>query len=82
MLYISTLPSLSGHWWPLRLGLVSALWGGLSVVRVTQSAFDSAWEVPYADRAKLGRHVSAPLPLAGQGLSRAGLSCTFLMEST
>jgi YihY family inner membrane protein len=57
LLDASTLHSLSGQWWALILGLVTALWSGMSVVKVTQSAFDSAWEVPYADRAKLGRQV-------------------------
>jgi membrane protein len=44
--------SLSGATWALALGACSALWSGLGVVRTTQWAFDSVWEIPY--RARIG----------------------------
>lgn len=69
LLDVSTVHSLSGQWWALILGLVSALWSGISVVRVTQFAFDSVWEIPYTNRAKLsGRVLRAVRVLATIGL--------------
>jgi membrane protein len=50
LLSVSTVRGLSGQWWPLLLGAVSALWSGLSVVRTIQFAFNSVWEVPQAQR--------------------------------
>ncbi len=54
---ISTFPlvgtnvsGLSGSWWALGVGIATALWSGLAVVKVTQTAFDSVWEIPMADR--------------------------------
>ena len=46
----STLHSLTGSWWPLLLGVLSALWSGLAVVKTTQVAFSSVWEIPQKDR--------------------------------
>ena len=41
---------LSGQWWTLVLGILSALWSGSFVVIAIQSAFNSVWEIPYAQR--------------------------------
>ncbi|NKQ53327.1 YihY/virulence factor BrkB family protein [Amycolatopsis sp. K13G38] len=49
---------LSGSWWALVLGLVSALWSGLSVVRITQFAFNSVWELPMARRPKVTEQIA------------------------
>ena len=49
----STVKSLGGAVWALLLGVFSALWSGLSVVRVTESAFNSVWGVPMERRAGL-----------------------------
>ena len=46
----STVGSLTGAWWPVILGLVLAFWSGSAVVRVTQNAFNSVWEIPQKDR--------------------------------
>ena len=46
LLNTSTVGSLSGSWWALIVGIVSALWSGSAVVRVTQYAFNSVWEIP------------------------------------
>jgi membrane protein len=53
LLSVSTVHGLSGQWWPLLLGAVSALWSGLAVVRTIQFAFNSVWEVPQAQRPKV-----------------------------
>ena len=42
--------ALNGAWWPLLVGIISALWSGLSVVRTVQVAFNAVWEVPYRDQ--------------------------------
>jgi membrane protein len=54
---ISTFPlvgtsvtSINGSWWALIAGIATALWSGLAVVRAIQTAFDSIWEVPMAER--------------------------------
>jgi YihY family inner membrane protein len=50
LLDAKTVTHLTGSVWALVLGLVSALWSGLGVVRTTQTALDSVWEVPYYER--------------------------------
>lgn len=45
-----TLHSLTGSWWPILVGVGSALWSGLAVVKSTQFAFNSVWEIPRKDR--------------------------------
>jgi uncharacterized BrkB/YihY/UPF0761 family membrane protein len=52
LLSVSTVRGLGGDWWPLVLGIVSALWSGLSVVRTIEFAFNSTWEVPQLSRPK------------------------------
>jgi len=67
----STLHTLTGSWWPLLVGLFSALWSGMAVVKTTQFAFNSVWEIPQKDRPgfveKLQRSVLA-LATIGVGL--------------
>ena len=46
----STISGLTGSVLALVLGLVTALWSGLGVVRTVQFAFDSVWEIPYHER--------------------------------
>lgn len=48
-----TVSGLSGSWWVLIVGLLTALWSGTGVVRTLQFAFDSVWEVPYHERTGL-----------------------------
>jgi YihY family inner membrane protein len=47
---VSTLKGLKGSLWALILGLVTALWSGIGVVRTTQNAFSSVWEIRYHER--------------------------------
>lgn len=46
----SSVSALSGSWWAIVLGGLTALWSGLGVVRTAQFAFDSVWEIPYHER--------------------------------
>jgi YihY family inner membrane protein len=46
----SALHGLSGSWWALIVGLASALWSGLAVVRTAEVAFNAVWEIPYVKR--------------------------------
>jgi YihY family inner membrane protein len=46
----SSVSALTGSWWVFVLGLVTALWSGIGVVRTVQFAFDSVWEIPYHER--------------------------------
>lgn len=57
LLNTSDLGALSGSWWPLIVGFVSALWSGSAVVRTTQFAFNSVWEIPRTERPKLAEKV-------------------------
>jgi len=43
--------TISGSWWALVVGLVSALWGATRVTRTASVAFDSVWRVPVAEHA-------------------------------
>jgi membrane protein len=52
LLDVSTLHSLTGAWWPVLVGLLTALWSGMSVVKNVQVAFNSVWEIPKKDRPK------------------------------
>jgi len=52
LLSVSTVRGLSGSWWALALGVVTALWSGLSAVRTIEQALNSVWEVPQAQRPK------------------------------
>lgn len=49
----STVPGLSGSWWALTLGLATALWSGTAVVRHTQEAFNTVWDIPATERSNL-----------------------------
>jgi YihY family inner membrane protein len=48
---------LSGSWWTIAVGLVTALWSGLGVVRTVQFAFDSTWGVPDKERPGMAKQV-------------------------
>lgn len=45
-----TLHSLTGSWWPVLLGAVTALWSGTAVTRTTEQALNDVWEIPREDR--------------------------------
>jgi YihY family inner membrane protein len=49
--------SLSGAWWTIAVGLLTALWSGLGVVRTVQFAFDSAWGVSDEERPGMAKQV-------------------------
>jgi YihY family inner membrane protein len=48
---------LSGAWWTLVLGLVTALWSGLGAIRTAQFAFNSVWEIPMHERPGMVKQV-------------------------
>jgi len=52
LLDTSSISGLSGSWWALIVGIVTALWSGSAVVRTVQFAFNSVWEIPYHQRPK------------------------------
>jgi YihY family inner membrane protein len=80
----STVSSLSGSWWVLVLGLLTALWSGTGVVRSLQFAFDSVWEVPYHDRVGLVQQTVRSvwvLATIGLGLVLTTFLSGFIMSS-
>jgi uncharacterized BrkB/YihY/UPF0761 family membrane protein len=50
LLEAKSIKGLTGTWWPVVVGGITALWSGLGVVRTTQTAFNSVWEIPYHER--------------------------------
>jgi len=57
----STIKGLTGSWWALVVGAVTALWSGLGAVRTVQNAFNSVWEIPYHERPGLLEQVGRSL---------------------
>ncbi|NIH79137.1 YihY/virulence factor BrkB family protein [Amycolatopsis viridis] len=53
----SAMQGLSGSWWALTVGLLTALWSGIAVVRATQNAFNAVWELPYHARPSLPKQI-------------------------
>jgi membrane protein len=60
---VGNVQGLGGNWWALIVGIATALWSGLAVVKAAQNAFDSVWEVPMHERpsffAKLAKGLAA-----------------------
>jgi membrane protein len=54
LLSTDSIGHLSGRWWTLVVGILSALWSGSFVVISTQAAFNSVWEIPYIQRSGFG----------------------------
>jgi YihY family inner membrane protein len=53
----STIGHLSGSVWSAVLGGVTALWSGTAVVRSTEFAFNSVWEIPMHERPKMAEQM-------------------------
>jgi membrane protein len=70
--------ALGGSWWALVLGLVTSLWSGIGVVRTTQTAFDSVWEIPIHQRPGLRGQLLSSLSVLGT--IGAGLVLTTLIS--
>lgn len=79
LLDASTVSSLTGSWWPLALGLATALWSGLAVVKALQFALNAVWELPYHRHPRL--LVQIRRGLAVLGTVGAGLVFTTLLSS-
>jgi membrane protein len=45
-----TVTGLTGSWWAVAVGLLTSLWSGIGVVRTSQTAFNSVWEIRYHER--------------------------------
>jgi len=52
LLNTSSIKGLTGSWWALIIGILTALWSGSAVVRTVQFAFNSVWEIPMHERPK------------------------------
>jgi membrane protein len=61
LLSTDSIGRLSGQWWTLVVGILSALWSGSFVVIAIQSAFNSVWEIPYAQRPGFGAQIKRGL---------------------
>ncbi len=71
LLGLGDVRGLSGSWWALIVGAVTAGWSGLSVANTTQTAFNSVWEIPEKDRPGLPERLArsaAALVTIGVGL--------------
>ena len=65
LLSTDSIGHLSGQWWTLVVGILSALWSGSFVVIAIQSAFNSVWEIPYAQRPGFGAQIRRGLVALG-----------------
>jgi YihY family inner membrane protein len=65
LLDAGSIKALGGSWWAFAVGLVTSLWSGIGVVRTTQTAFDSVWEIPIHERPGLGGQVLSSLSVLG-----------------
>jgi membrane protein len=61
LLSTDSIGHLSGQWWTLVVGILSALWSGSFVVIAIQSAFNSVWEIPHAQRPSFGAQIKRGL---------------------
>jgi YihY family inner membrane protein len=59
LINVDDIDRLHGSWPALVLGLLSAFWSGSAVVRVTQYAFNSVWEIPQYARPKAKEQILA-----------------------
>ncbi len=85
LLDAKTIKGLSGTWWPLIAGGVTALWSGIGVVRTTQTAFNSVWEIPYHERPRLVEQILRSiwvLATIGLGLVLSTLISGFVISSS
>lgn len=76
-----TIKGLGGSVWAVALGAFTALWSGLAVVRTTQSAFNSVWEVPMNRRPGFAQQVIRSLLVLvtiGAGLVLSTLISSFV----
>lgn len=81
LLDTASIRQLSGRWWSLAVGLVSALFSGSFVVMTVQDAFNSVWEIPYTCRPKLGdtvKRIVGVLGTIGLGLVLSTLISGFV----
>ena len=70
--------TISGSWWALVLGLVSALWAATRMTRTARVAFDSVWRVPGAERARVVEQTLGGL----KALALIGLALVFSVLTT
>jgi YihY family inner membrane protein len=80
----STVSGLSGSWWMLIVGVLTALWSGTGAVRSLQFAFDSIWEVPYHERPGLAKQTLRSLwvlATIGLGLVLTTVISGFIVSS-
>jgi len=65
LLSTDSMGRLSGQWWTLVVGILSAVWSGSFVVIAIQSAFNSVWEIPHAQRPSIGAQIKRGLLALG-----------------
>ncbi len=75
----NTITGLTGAWWPVLVGALTALWSGIAVVSSMQTAFNSVWELPYHRRPGKLKQVLRSLYVLGT--VGAGLVVTTLLSS-
>lgn len=70
-----TVGHLSGSAWTVLVGGITAIWSGTAVMRTTQFAFNSVWEVPMTERPKLVQQLVRSV----QALSTIGIGIVVSM---
>ncbi len=85
LLEARSIRGLTGSSWALLLGVLTALWSGLAVVRTIQTAFSSVWEIPQHLRPNALRQVGRSLRVLatiGLGLLASTLLSSFVTSSS
>jgi YihY family inner membrane protein len=75
---------LTGSWWPILLGSLTALYSGVSVIGTMQNAFNKAWEVPQHERPSKLKQIArslAVLATIGVGLVLTTFVSSFITSS-
>ena len=85
LLTTDSIGHLSGQWWTLVVGILSALWSGSFVVIAIQSAFNSVWEIPHAQRPSIGVQIKRGVFTLGAialGLVISTMMSNYVTEAT
>lgn len=80
-----SIKGLHGALWALLVGALTSLWSGIGVVRTTQTAFNSVWEIPMHARPSFVQQVLRSLLVLGTigvGLVLSTLVSGFVMSSS
>lgn len=84
LLDANSVNTLSGSWWTLVVGVLTALWSGLGVVKTAQFAFNSVWHVPKKEQPGFVKQIERSLTVLatiGLGLVLSTILSGFVVST-